>query len=92
MSGISSKGFGADKKERLISMEMNGVEEEKDLILDMGLELRQLFADRMNKKFGTSITVSKRADKFEQEQREQFDEQDQATTLKGGVENENSNT
>lgn len=92
MSGISSKGFGADKKERLISMEMNGVEEEKDLILDIGLELRQLFAERMNKKFGTNITVSKRADKFEQQEQNQAQdipqEQDnnEATTIRKGAE------
>ena len=89
MSGISSKGFGADKKERLISMEMNGIEEEKDLILDIGYELRKLFADRMNKKFGTNIQVRKRADDYEQVGQEQTgEESEEATTLKGGIENE----
>ena len=90
MSGISSKGFGADKKERLISMEMNGVEEEKDLILDMGLELRKQFADRMNKKFGTNIKVYKRADKFKEEDIEENanEEEEEPKTIRGGIENE----
>lgn len=67
MSGISSKGFGAEKKERLVTGELAGVEEEKDLILDMGYDLRKLFCDRCNAKFGTNMSVSKRADKYKKE-------------------------
>lgn len=66
MSGISSKNFGTEKKERLVSGELQGNEEQKDLVLDMGLEMRQLFADMMNKKFGTNISVSKRSDEYEE--------------------------
>lgn len=67
MSGISSKGFGAEKKERLVTGELAGAEEEKDLILDMGLSFRQLFCDQCNKKFGTNMIVRKRADDYKQE-------------------------
>ncbi len=71
MSGISSKGFGAEKKERLVTGELTGAEEEKDLILDMGYDLRKLFAEQCNKKFGTQIEVIKRADIYRQENQEQ---------------------
>lgn len=67
MSGISSKGFGAEKKERLVTGELTGAEEEKDLILDMGYDLRKLFAEQCNKKFGTNIQVFKRADMYDEE-------------------------
>lgn len=67
MSGISSKGFGAEKKERLVTGELTGAEEEKDLILDMGYDLRKLFAEQCNAKFGTNIKVYKRADFYKQQ-------------------------
>lgn len=67
MSGISSKGFGAEKKERLVTGELTGAEEEKDLILDLGYDLRTLFADQCNKKFGTNIKVFKRSDIYKNE-------------------------
>lgn len=70
MSGISSKGFGAEKKERLVTGELTGAEEEKDLILDMGYDLRKLFADQCNKKFGTNIEVYKRSDIYKEEREE----------------------
>lgn len=66
MSGISSKGFGAEKKERLVTGELAGAEEEKDLILDMGYDLRKEFADRCNAKFGTNIKVYKRSDFYKE--------------------------
>lgn len=66
MSGISSKGFGSEKKERLVTGELAGVDEEKDLILDMGYDLRKEFADLCNAKFGTNISVEKRADKYDE--------------------------
>lgn len=64
MSGIASKNFGTEKKERLVSGELAGNEEEISLILDMGLELRRDFADKMNKKFGTNIKVRKRNEEY----------------------------
>lgn len=67
MSGISSKGYGAEKKERLVTGELAGAEEEKDLILDLGLELRQLFCNQCNAKFGTNLSVRKRSDDFKDE-------------------------
>lgn len=67
MSGISSKGFGAEKKERLVTGELAGAEEEKNLVLDLGLELRQLFCDQCNAKFGTNLTVRKRAEDYQEQ-------------------------
>lgn len=67
MSGISSKNFGTEKKERLVSGELAGNEEQKDLILDMGYDLRKLFCEQCNKKFGTNISVRKRSDDYEVE-------------------------
>ena len=67
MSGIQSKNFGTEKKERLVSGELAGNEEQIDLVADMGLELRQNFADNMNKLFGTNIKVRKRADDYKEE-------------------------
>lgn len=79
MSGISSKGFGAEKKERLVTGELTGAEEEKDLILDMGYDLRKQFADQCNKKFGTNIEVYKRADLYDEER-----EKNKASTEENG--------
>lgn len=67
MSGISAKGFGTEKKERLVAGELAGNEEEKDLVLDMGLMMRQEFCDIMNKKFGTNISVRKRSEEYKEE-------------------------
>lgn len=67
MSGIQSKNFGTEKKERLVSGELAGNEEQIDLVADMGLELRQNFADKMNAKFGLNIKVRKRADDYQDE-------------------------
>lgn len=77
MSGISSKGFGAEKKERLVTGELTGAEEEKDLILDMGYDLRKLFADQCNKKFGTNIEVYKRSDFYEDDNSTEVNGQNQ---------------
>lgn len=74
MSGISSKGFGVDKKERLISGELNGINEEKDLILDMGYELRKEWCDLMNKKFGLNISVHKRCEDFDNQTAQDVDD------------------
>lgn len=70
MNGISSKGFGTEKKERVSTGELAGGEEEKDLILDMGYDLRKLFCDQCNKKFGWNISVKKRADEYENKMKE----------------------
>lgn len=67
MSGIQSKNFGTEKKERLVSGELAGNEEQIDLVADIGLELRQNFADNMNKLFGTNIKVHKRSDEYQDE-------------------------
>ena len=67
MSGISSKSFGTEKKERLITGELNGMEEEKDLILDLGLEMRKEFCEMVNSKFGLNISVKKRNENYEKE-------------------------
>ena len=77
MSGISSKGFGAEKKERLVTGELTGAEEEKDLILDMGYDLRKMFADMCNKNFGTNIQVYKRADFYKDENSTEINGQNQ---------------
>lgn len=66
MSGISAKGFGNEKKERLVSGELAGNEDEKSLVLDMGYELRKHFCEMCNKKFGTQMKVYKREDDFEE--------------------------
>lgn len=70
MNGIASKGFGAEKKERLVTGELAGAEENTDLILDMGYDLRKLFCDLCNKKFGTNMVVKKRSDIYQQEQQD----------------------
>lgn len=77
MSGISSKGFGAEKKERLVTGELTGAEEEKDLILDMGYDLRKMFADMCNKNFGTNIQVFKRSDFYNEENSTEINGQNQ---------------
>ena len=67
MSGISSKSFGTEKKERLVSGELTGAEEERSLVLDSALYMRQLFCDQVNAKFGLNIKVRKRAEDYQQE-------------------------
>lgn len=65
MNGISSKTFGVEKKERLTTGELAGGEEEKELIYDLGWDMRKMFADECNKRFGLDIKVYKRTDFFE---------------------------
>ena len=64
MEGISAN-YGNEKKEREITGELNGNEEQINLIGDMRLELAETWADRMNACFGTNITVKKRIDDYE---------------------------
>ena len=67
MSGIASKNFGTDKKERLVSGELAGNEEQISLIADLGLQLRQEFCETCNKLWGTEMSVRKRADSYKEE-------------------------
>lgn len=67
MSGIASQNFGTEKKERLVTGELAGNAEQVELVADMGLELRNKFANNMNKLFGLNIKVHKRADEYKDE-------------------------
>lgn len=67
MSGIMTKGFGNDKKERVTSGELEGQEQQVLYVLDIGEMLRQEWADQMNKAFGLNIKVRAK------EQKEQED-------------------
>lgn len=64
--GIAAN-FGNEKKEREITGELTGNEEQVNLIGDMRLELAKLWADNMNKAFGLNITVRKRVDDYEEQ-------------------------
>lgn len=68
MNGISSKNFGTEKKERLVSGELAGNEEEIGLISDMGDELANLFCKQMNEAFGCSISFRNRRNDYKQEE------------------------
>lgn len=57
MSGIKAKIFGEEKKERLITDELAGTNEQVDLIADMRLTLAKDWADQMNKAFNLNIQV-----------------------------------
>lgn len=57
MNGIKAKIFGEEKKERLITAELEGSDEQVDFIADVRLMLAKEFADNLNKSFGTNITV-----------------------------------
>lgn len=67
MNGIEAKGFGSDKKERMITGELAGEEMQVNLISDMRLDLAREWADKMNKAFNLNISVRKRSDDYEQE-------------------------
>lgn len=54
-SGILTKSFGQDKKERVNSGELMGEKEQVNIIYDVGLYLRKEFAERMNAVFNTNI-------------------------------------
>ena len=55
-SGILTKSFGQDKKERVNSGELMGEKEQVNIIYDVGLYLRQLWAEEMNENLGTNIS------------------------------------
>ena len=61
-SGILTKSFGQDKKERVNSGELMGEKEQVNIIYDVGLRLRQEFAEQMNKYFDTNIIVEENAE------------------------------
>lgn len=62
--GIAAN-YGNEKKEREITGELSGNEEQINLIGDMRLELAQNWADKMNACFDTEITVEKRVDGYD---------------------------
>lgn len=57
MSGIKTKGFGLDKKERVSTGELEGQEQQVLYVLDIGEMLRQEFAESINKAFGYDVKV-----------------------------------
>ena len=65
MSGILTKSFGQDKKERVNSGELMGEKEQVNIIYDVGLYLRQMWAEDMNNNFGTNIQVEENKDALE---------------------------
>lgn len=67
MTGIASKNFGTEKKERLVSGELAGNEEQINLVADLMLDFAKLFCDQMNKRFGTSMSVRLRKEDYEEE-------------------------
>lgn len=67
-SGILTKSFGQDKKERVNSGELMGEREQVNIVYDVGLFLRQLFADEMNAVFNTQISVYENKEALEDEE------------------------
>lgn len=72
-SGILTKSFGQDKKERVNSGELMGEKEQVNLIYDVGLYLRQLWAEEMNENLGTNIKCLE--NKEAQEDTEELEEE-----------------
>lgn len=66
MNGILAN-FGTDKGERLVTGELQGNEQQVDLIADLSLELRQLFCKQCNAKWGLNMKVRKRSDDYKKE-------------------------
>ena len=64
-SGILTKSFGQDKKERVNSGELMGEKEQVNIIYDVGLFLRQSWADEMNKCFNTDIVCEENKEALE---------------------------
>lgn len=60
MTYLGINNANIDKKERLISDEVNANNDQIQSILDMYFECRQEFCKLVNEKFGTNITVEKR--------------------------------
>ena len=64
-SGILTKSFGQDKKERVNSGELMGEKEQVNIIYDVGLYLRQTWAEDMNRIFGTEIVCEENKEALE---------------------------
>ena len=64
-SGILTKSFGQDKKERVNSGELMGEREQVNIIYDVGLYLRQEWANDMNRCLGTTISVEENKEALE---------------------------
>ena len=64
-SGILTKSFGQDKKERVNSGELMGEKEQVNIIYDVGLFLRELWAEEMNENLGTEIGVDENKEPLE---------------------------
>ena len=74
MSGILTKSFGQDKKERVNSGELMGEKEQVNIVYDVGLYLRQEFAKEMNKYLGTNIQVHENVEISEDEETKEDEE------------------
>lgn len=60
MTYLGINNANIDKKERLISDEVNANNDQIQSIIDMYYECRKTFCSEINEKFGTNITVEKR--------------------------------
>ena len=80
MSGISAKGFGTEKKERVIEDELTGQQEEKDLILDSCYDMRKRFCEQINAVWGTNIEVIKRTDIYKAEEQMRIESKEEVNT------------
>lgn len=65
LSGILTKSFGQDKKERVNSGELMGEKEQVNIIYDVGLYLRQKWAEEMNACFKLNITCKENKEALE---------------------------
>lgn len=85
-NGISSKGFGTDKKERLTAGELLGNESEYQHFLQNGLLMRQTFCKHINEKFGLNVSVKVSSEPTEDTtDGNGLTEDDKESQLKGGV-------
>lgn len=79
-----------DKKEKLITSEIQSNSSNSDDILDNKLKVRQSACDEINKKFGLNISVELKTDELEQEiqEKEQNGDTNYQTKKKWGKRNE----
>ena len=72
MNGIPSKTFGEEKKERVITDELEGDVEQVESISSLRLQYAKEFCSLVNKKFGLNIDVELTySNKEEEEQTEE---------------------
>ena len=72
MNGIPSKTFGEEKKERVITDELEGDVEQVESISSLRLQYAKEFCELVNKKFGMNIGVELTySNKEEEEQTEE---------------------